>query len=247
MKKSITLVIISCIFSMSYSQTAKEIVAKSYEMVNGKTSKSVMSMTIVRPTWSRTIEMKSWSKGTDYSMVIITAPAKEKGQVFLKRQKEMWNWVPRINRMIKLPPSMMTQSWMGSDFTNDDLVNQASIVKDYTHKILGNEKIAGYDCYKIEMIPNPDAPIVWGKVITWISKDGYMTLKNEYYDEDEELVNLEQASDIKKMGDRTIPTKFTITPKDKEGNQTILEFKEMEFDIEIADDFFSQQKMKTIR
>ncbi|MFH2143920.1 MAG: outer membrane lipoprotein-sorting protein [Bacteroidota bacterium] len=247
MRKLFILIAATCFVSYLYSQDAKEIVSKSYEMFNGKTSQSVMSMKIVRPTWSRTIEMKSWSKGTEYSMVLITAPAKEKGQVFMKRKKEMWNWVPGINRMIKLPPSMMSQSWMGSDFTNDDLVNEASIVKDYTQKILGNEKISGYDCYKIEMIPDPDAAIVWGKVITWISKTGYMTLKNEYYDEDDELINTEIASQIKKLGDRTIPTKFTITPEDEKDNQTILEFISIDFDIEISEDFFSQQKMKSIR
>lgn len=247
MKKVFILIAAICFVSFLYSQDAKELVTKSYEMVNGKTSQSVMSMKIVRPSWSRTIEMKSWSMGTEYSMVLITAPAKEKGQVFLKRKKEMWNWVPGINRMIKLPPSMMSQSWMGSDFTNDDLVNEASIINDYSHKIIGDEKVGEYDCYKIEMTPKPDAPIVWGKVITYISKQGYMTLKNEYYDEDDELINTEIASQIKKNGNRTIPTKFTITPEDEKGNQTIMEFISIEFDIEISEDFFSQQKMKSIR
>jgi len=217
------------------------------ELIYGKTSKTVMSMTIVKPTWKRTIEMKFWSKGTSYSMVYITAPVKEKGQVFMKRKKEMWNWVPRIRRLIKLPPSMMSQSWMGSDFTNDDLVNQASIVVDYTHKLLGMEKIEGYDCYKIQLIPHDDAAIVWGKVITWISKKHYMTMKNEYYDEDMEIVNIEKASNVKVMDGKTIPTKFTITPQDEEGSKTILEFKSIEFNIDISDDFFSQQNMKKIK
>lgn len=247
MKLSVVVFIALLTAGITGAQDAKEIVAKSYENTNGKTSRGTMSMTIVRPSWSRTIEMKTWSRGTDYSMVLITAPAKEKGQVFMKREKEMWNWVPRINRMIKLPPSMMTQSWMGSDFTNDDLVNQASVVNDYTHKILGSEKLQGYDCYKIEMIPKPDAPIVWGKVITWITKEGYMTFKNEYYDDDDELVNTEEASDVKKMGNRTIPTTFTITPHDNEGQKTIMKFISIEFDAEISETFFSQQNMKTIR
>lgn len=234
-------------FSFITAQDAKEIVKKSHENINGKTSISVLSMTIKRPSWSRTVEMKSWNKGTQFSMVIITAPAREKGQVFMKREKEMWNWVPNINRMVKLPPSMMSQSWMGSDFSNDDLVNQASIVTDYSHKLLGTEKVIEYDCYKIELTPNEDAAVVWGKIITWISKEGYMTLKNEYYDEDMKLVNEENASNVKEIGGRKIPTMFTITPKDKEGNQTIMEFKSIEFDVEIADDFFSQQNMKKLR
>lgn len=228
------------------AQDAKEIVKKAYERTNGKTSKSYMSMTIVRPTWSRTLEIKSWSKGADYAMIYIVSPAKEKGQVFLKREKEMWNWVPSIRRLIKLPPSMMSQSWMNSDFTNDDLVDQASIVNDYSHKIIGSENINGHDCYIIEMIPDEDAAIVWGKVVTWITKSENNTLKNEYFDEDMKLVQKEEATDIKSMGGKMIPTKFTITPVDKKGQKTILEFKSIAFDIPLEDDFFSQQNMKKV-
>jgi len=143
----------------------KEIVRKSDEKFRGTSSTGSFSMTIQRPTWSRTISMKSWSLGTDYSLIYVTAPAKEKGQVFLKRKNEMWNWVPTIERMVKVPPSMMMQSWMGSDFTNDDLVRESSIVKDYTHKLLGEETIDKYPCYKVELIPLENAPVVWGKVL----------------------------------------------------------------------------------
>ncbi|GAB4301143.1 MAG: outer membrane lipoprotein-sorting protein [Marinilabiliales bacterium] len=245
-KTLLTSLVLLISYNSVYTQDAKEIVRKAYEKTNGKTSKSIMSMTIVRPSWSRTVEFKSWTKGTDYAMVYIMSPAKEKGQVFLKRQKEMWNWVPSIKRLIKLPPSMMSQSWMGSDFTNDDLVNQSSIISDYNHKIIGSENIDGYDCYKIELIPHDDAAIVWGKIITWISKKDFNTLKNEYYDEDMILVQTEEASNIKQMGGKTIPTKFTITPVNKKGHKTILEFKSIEFDIPIEDEFFSQQNMKKI-
>ena len=121
--------------------SAKEIIDKADKKNRGETSQGTMSMKIVRPEWERNVEMKSWSKGDDYFLIYITAPAKDKGQVFLKRKKEMWNWVPSIERMIKIPPSMMMQSWMGSDFTNDDLVKQSSIVNDYTHTLLGEETI----------------------------------------------------------------------------------------------------------
>ena len=121
--------------------TAKEIVTKSDEKARGKTSQGESSMTIIRPTWSRSITMKSLEKGRKLSMIVITAPAKEKGQVFLKIKTEMWNWLPSIERMIKIPPSMMLQSWMGSDFTNDDLIKESSIIQDYTHKLLGKEVV----------------------------------------------------------------------------------------------------------
>ncbi|HEX3007696.1 MAG TPA: outer membrane lipoprotein-sorting protein [Bacteroidales bacterium] len=243
-----TLILFALTFSVAYAQDAKEIVKKADAKMRGEQSSiSQMTMKIVRPTWERTISFKSWSKGTDYSLVLITAPAKEKGQSFLKFKREMWSWNPSINRMIKLPPSMLSQGWMGSDFTNDDLLNESSIVVDYTHKILGNETVSGKNCYKIELIPKENAPVVWGKVILWISKDDYLQLKSEYYDEDNILVKTEIGSDIKTMSGRVIPTKFELIPADKEGNKTIMTLDMIEFNNPITENFFTQQNMKKVR
>lgn len=225
----------------------KEIVRKSDEKFRGTSSTGSFSMTIERPTWSRTISMKSWSLGTDYSLIYVTAPAKEKGQVFLKRKNEMWNWVPSIERLVKIPPSMMMQSWMGSDFTNDDLVRESSIVKDYTHKLLGEENVDNYHCYKVELIPFEDAPVVWGKVLMWVSKKDFLWLKAEFYDEDGVLVNTEILSDIKKMDDRVIPTRMEMIPADKKGQKTIMIFENTDFDVPLKEDFFSIQNMKKIK
>ncbi len=227
--------------------TAKEIVTKADKKNRGESSKGKMSMTIVRPSWERTIVMKNWSKGNDNFMIYITSPAKEKGQVFLKVGKEMWNYVPTISRMIKIPPSMMMQSWMGSDFTNDDLVKQSSIVVDYTHKRLDDEVVRDKNCYVIELTPLPDAPVVWGKIKSWITIDGFNLWRNEYYDEDGYLVNIENGYNIKKMGDRTIPSKFEMIPADEEGKKTVMEILEVEYNIDIKDSFFSKQNMKKIR
>jgi outer membrane lipoprotein-sorting protein len=233
----------------TYSQalSAKDIIKKADDKGRGHTSQGTMTLTIIRPGWTRSISMKSWTKGTEYSLIYISAPAKEKGQVFLKRQKDMWNWMPSIERLIKIPPSMMMQSWMGSDYTNDDLVKESSIVVDYTQKLLGNEMIRDQECYKIELTPLPDAPVTWGKIITWISVKGFDQLKTEYYDEDMNLVNLMNAYDIKKMGDREIPTRLEIEPVNKKGNKTILEISNMEFNKPISESFFSQQNMKSIK
>ena len=227
--------------------SAIDIIKKADDKNRGITNRSEMTMTIVRPTYSRSVSMKAWSKGTDYALIYITAPAKEKGQVFLKQKREMWNWVPSIERTIKIPPSMMMQSWMGSDFTNDDLVQQSSIVKDYDHKLLGKEDVRGISCYKLELMAKPDAPVVWGKIITWITTDGFDIWKSEYFDEDNVLVNAENAYDLKKMNDRTIPTRFEIIPTNKPGNKTVLEIHNSVYNEPVADDFFSQQNMKKIR
>ena len=218
------IIVLLCWSLVIIAQDAKEIVKRANDNSMGKTSKTISKMTIVRPDWSREVEMKTWSKGLDYYLIYITSPARENGQVFLKRFMEMWNWMPSIGRMIKLPPSMMMQSWMGSDFTNDDLVKQSSIVDDYTHTIIGEEKVNEYDCWKIEFIPKPEAPVVWGKIFMWISKEEYLELKIEYYDETDELINIMYGYNVKQIGDRRIPTKMEMIPADEPGNKTIFEY-----------------------
>lgn len=228
--------------------TAKQIIKKSDDLMQGvKTTKAEMTIKTIRPKWSREMRMKSWSKGKKLSMILITAPVKEKGTVFLMKEKEVWNWIPSIERTIKMPPSMMMQSWMGTDFTNDDLVKQSSVVDDYTHKIIGEEVIEGRNCYKIEMIPNEDAAVVWGKIHTWIDKKDFLQLKVEFYDEDDELVNLMKASNIKKMGGRLVPAKLEVIPVDKKGQKTVMEYISLEFDLPLEDNFFSIKNMKKVK
>lgn len=226
---------------------AMEIVKKAEEKLNGKTSKGEMRMTIVRPGWQREMTMKSWSLGNDFALILVTGPARDKGTAFLKRGNEIWNWQPTIDRVVKLPPSMMAQSWMGSDFTNDDLVKQSSILEDYTHKLLGSETVNGRDCYKIEMIPKPDAPVVWGKVISWIDKAEYMQMKTEFYDEDGYLINTILGKEVKKLGGKLLPSKMEVIPADEPENRTIIENLWMEFNDPISEDFFSVQNMKRVR
>jgi hypothetical protein len=180
-------------------------------------------------------------------LIYVTAPAREKGQVFLKRQNDMWNWVPSIERVIKIPPSMMMQSWMGSDFTNDDLVKESSLVVDYMQKLMGKEKIRDQECYKIKLIALPDAAVTWGKIIIWITIEGFNQWEAEYYDEESNLVNVMNAYNIKRMGDRDIPSRLEIVPVSKKGDKTILEINSMVFNKPISENFFSQQNMKSVK
>lgn len=227
--------------------SAKEIVEFANNLTQGNSSKSEMEMTIQRPKWSRTITMKTWGLERKYSLIYISAPARDKGQVFLKRNNEMWNWMPTVSRMIKIPSSMMGQSWMGSDFTNDDLVRMNSVVNDYNHKLLGTEIINGYNCYKVELIPKEEAAVVWGKLIMWVAVDKWYTLKQENYDEDLELVSTMNSSDIKQMGDRKLPAKMELVPADKPNQKTVITIKWQEFNVDLNESFFSQQNMKRIR
>ncbi len=229
------------------AQNATEIIKKANDKERGITNKGTMTMTIVRPSWTRTVKFKTWGKGREYSLTLITYPAKEKGQTFLKRKNELWNWNPTISRMIKLPPSMMSQGWMGSDYSNDDILKESSIVVDYAHKIIGNENISGYDCYKIEMMPKEEAAVVWGKVVKWISKKDYLQLKSVYYDEDGYVVKTEIGKDVKKMGGRLLPTTIEILPEDEPGHKTLVIINSIQFDIPMKESFFSQQNMKRVR
>ncbi len=232
---------------MSFAQTALEIVQKADEKLKGTSNKAEMKMTIVRPDWERSMTMKTWGKGDNLGITVITAPARDKGTAFLKKGKEIWNWQPTIERAIKLPPSMMMQSWMGSDLTNDDLVKQSSIVTDYDHKKLGEETIEGRECWKIEMRPKEDAAVVWGKIVVWISKKEYLQLKTEFYDEDDYLTNTMLGKNVKKLGGRMIPTRMEVIPEEEDGSKTILEYLSAEFDVAIKDSFFSVQNMKRVR
>lgn len=226
----------------------REIIRKADEKFNGeKTSTSIMSMTIVRPTWDRTVEFKTWNSGKIYSMTLITAPAKDKGQSFLKREQEMWNWNPTISRLIKLPPSMMSQGWMGSDYTNDDILKESSIINDYDHEIIGEEEMAERLCYKIKMVAKEEAAVIWGHQIRWIDKKDFLFIKSELYDEDGYLVRSETGSDIKMMDGRLIPCRIELVPAEEEGHKTVIEMKEVLFNQPIKESFFSQQNMKRLR
>lgn len=248
--------ILFCLFALQFSLflsasaqtlTAKEIIQKADEKVRGNFSEAELKMTIVRPDWKREMKMKSWSKGEDYSLILLTGPARDKGIGFLKRKKEMWNWQPGIDRVIKMPPSMMSQSWMGSDFTNDDLARASSTVNDYEQNLLGEEVIEGRQCWIIELIPKEGIGVVWGRIKTWVDQKDFIQLKSEFYDEDDYLVNTMVGKNITQFGSRMLPKILEVIPADEEGHKTIVEYVSLSFDRAIKDRFFSIQNMKRIR
>jgi len=229
------------------AQNATEIVREADAKFRGDQSKAELTMKIIRPSWERTVSMQVWTLDTKYSMILITAPARDEGTAYLKRDNEIWNWVPRIGRVVKMPPSMMSQSWMGSDFTNDDLIKEASIVTDYTHKLVGDSTVAGRDCFKVQLTPKPDAPVVWSEILMWISKDDYLELRSEFYNEYGEKVNVMEGSEIKKLGGRLLPAKLEMIPQDKENQKTVLEYHNINFNPGISQRFFTVQQMKRLQ
>lgn len=229
------------------AQDATEIVEKAHNKFRGESSMSEMTMTIVRPGWTRELSMRSWSLGDSFALVLVLAPARDKGVAYLKRYKEVWNWQPRIQRTIKLPPSMMSQSWMGSDFTNDDLVRESSVVEDYTHTLLGEETIDGHVCYKVELTPKPGAAVVWGKVIQWIDKNDYWLLRTEQYDESGVLVNTMTAGNLTNLGGRKLPARMEMVPADHPNQKTVITYQSIDFNPNLSPSFFTIRQMKRLK
>jgi outer membrane lipoprotein-sorting protein len=227
--------------------SAKQIVQKAEAQLRGTTSEARVSIQIIRPKWSREMKAKTWSKGKTHALILITSPAKEQGIVYLRRDKEVWNWVPSIERVVKLPPSMMSQSWMGTDFTNDDLVKEASAEDDYNHRLLGMDSTGGRNCYRIEMIPLPGKALVWGKVLLWVDVQWYVQMKAEFYDEEGMLVQTMNASDLKWMGGRMLASVLEMTPQDKPGNKTRLVYDFIQFNHEIPEVFFTPEYIRNVR
>tara|TARA_R110002072_G_scaffold56447_2_gene146274 strand:- start:890 stop:1657 length:768 start_codon:yes stop_codon:yes gene_type:complete len=227
--------------------SAKSIIEKADNKRLGKTSSSTMTLKIIRPKWTREIDLKLWTKGNDLMMILITGPARDEGTAFLKRGDEIYNWIPRIERSIKLPPSSMMQSWMGSDFTNDDLVKQSSMVNDYKHTLIGKEEINDREAYKILLEPKEEASVVWGKVEAWVDTEESLFLKLAYYDDEGKLVNTLLGKNIKTMGGRTVTSLLEITPVDDPGNKTSLEYKSIAFDKPIDDTFFTLRNLKNLK
>lgn len=227
--------------------SAKEIIKKSDDLIRGTSNRGSLGMTITNPYFERTLKLKVWNKGRKKTFIRITSPAKEAGTGTLKIGNEMWNYLPSIEKIIKVPPSMMMAAWMGSDFTNDDIVRESSIVEDYNHRIVAEEKIDNYAAYKIEALPKPNAPVVWGKRFYWARKGDAVPLREEFYDEKGKLIKVMDYKEIKFMGGRVIPTFMTMRTMGKENSKTVLRIIESQFDIPIADSIFSLRNLQMVK
>ncbi|MDM8515029.1 outer membrane lipoprotein-sorting protein [Desulfobacterales bacterium HSG16] len=238
--------IVLFIFSEVYALTGKEIIEKSEQLVQGNTQISVINITIKTRRWTRTMKMKSYMDRHKpmKSFADIVSPKKDAGNRFLMLGDRMWHYVPKLQQTIKISPSMMLQSWMGSDFTNDDIVKESSIINDYTHNLLGKEIVEGFECYKVELIPNPDAAVVWGKVIYCARTDNFLPVRQEYYNEHQVKKKVMTYSKFKKMDDRIIPTEYKMQTVSKKNRHTIMEITAAKFNVRIPDDIFTLQNLK---
>ncbi|MBI4194551.1 MAG: outer membrane lipoprotein-sorting protein [Betaproteobacteria bacterium] len=224
--------------------SGREILDRAETLLWGKTLQGEFEMSIATPRWQRTLTLRAWMDRPGRSFIRILAPAKEAGIGSLRIGAEMWNYLPNVERTIKIPPSMMLQPWMGSDFTNDDLVKESSIINDYTHKILATVTLDGQSVYQVEAMPKPDAAVVWGKIVYWVRKSDFVPLKQEFYSERGELVRVMTFSDIRPMGGRTIPTRWEVRPVAKPENVTTIVMKNVVYNRPVEEEIFTQRNLQ---
>lgn len=224
--------------------TGQQIIQHIEKLLWGQTSQGRYAMTITTPYWQRTLEMQVWMERPHRSFIRILAPRKEKGIGSLRINDEMWNYLPKVERTIKVPPSMMLQPWMGSDFSNDDLVKESNVINDYRHEILSLGDIDGTPTYTVQSLPRAEAAVVWGKLIYHIRKHDLMPLRQEFYSERDELIKVLTFSDVKEMDGRLLPTHWQMQTLRKPGYQTVVEVKEVVFDQSIANNIFSLRNLR---
>lgn len=223
--------------------TATQIIEKADDLTRGLSSYSEMTMKVVTPRYEREVRMKAWTEGREKAFIVILAPEKERGVTFLKQGRMMWNYLPDVERTIKIPPSMMSQGWMGSDLSNNDLSRADSLIVDFDHRLAGEETMLGDACWKIELITKPEAPVEWSKVVVWVAKDTYIMRRAEYYDEDEEIARVILVDRIIEASGRKVGSRMVVENKVKEGHSTTLVYSKIEFDVSIAPGTFEKRNL----
>ncbi len=247
--KILRLLLLSCLllFGLTnsiFAQDAKQIIQKAENAIKGKSSShSIMEMTITTSDYTRTMKMESWSLGTSKSLVKILAPAREAGNRTLKLGNEIWMYLRNTETTIRIPPSMMLQSWNGSDYTYDDMVREETLAEDYAITIIGSEKVDNIDCWKLQLVPKPNAPVVWGKILYWVRKEDDLPSLVEYFDEKGKLMRTMEMGDFKTIGGRKIPTTWTMYNSDKT-HSTEIRMDEAAFDIKISEKIFSLKELE---
>ena len=246
MKK--VLFILGIIISISNSHadilSAEKILDNVDDLYRSNASHGILTLSVTTVNWQRTLTLEQWSKGEDKSLIKILKPKKEKGLATLRVDKNVWNYMPKVKRVVKIPSSMMSSSWMGSHFTNDDLVKQSRMTEDYTFSITFEGTREGKDIIEITCIPNKDAAVVWGKIEVIVFRYDYIPIRIIYYDEDLLLSRTLEFTDIQTMNGKMVPTLMSMFPADEPNESTIVRWEEIQFDITIDDEFFSLRKMQ---
>ncbi len=222
------------------TKSAEDLLRQVDALYRASTSEARIRMQIVTPNWERTLEMQVWSQGMENTFIRILAPKKDRGVATLKLEKEMWNYFPKIDKVIKVPPSMMMSSWMGSDFTNDDLVKEASLADDY---VVTREDEDG--TIALTLTPREQTVTVWAKIEVVVDATTLLPLEQSYYNERGEKVRVMQFLETKDFGGRELPSKLEMVPLNKEGYKTVIYYDDLQLDVTLDEDIFTWRNLKS--
>lgn len=215
------------------------------DLYRSTSSVAEMELTIVKPRRTQRLQMKTWTLGRDKALIVVQEPPRDRGTATLKVDDNLWNYLPRIKRTIRIPPSMLTASWMGSDFTNDDLVRESSFLDDYTYELVGrSESPPGWE---VRFEAKPDLVGLWSRFDLIMSEDGEIPLAARYYDRKGQLARILEWDDVREMDGRRLPTRMTLTPQDEEGQQTIMTYLSLDFDVDVPESTFSLMTLEQQR
>ena len=244
MKKVICFFLFIIFTNILNAQTAEEIVQTAEDLIKGETAHGTFKMTVKTPDYTRVLKMDSWWVGNEKALIVINSPKKEAGNKTLKVGNEMWEYLKNTESVIKIPYSMMLQSWNGSDFTNDDIVHEADLSEDYYLKKVKGGDIGNVACWKIELTPKPGSSVVWGRLYYWVRQTDYLPALVQYYDENGTLVREMIFSKIKKFSRRKIPSTWTMVDRENDGYSTTFQILSVKFDIYIDDNIFSLSELE---
>jgi outer membrane lipoprotein-sorting protein len=231
---------------LAEERDGKTIVRDAINHWRGLSSYTEMTMIIHRPDWERSMTMRAWTKGAKQTLVRVVEPKKDRGNGTLTDDKSMWSYSPKVNRVIKIPSSMMGQSWMGSDFSNKDIAKADDIVDEYQHSILKIEEIDGVTVYDIQSIPNEDAAVVWGSEVMRIRED-HVVLQHSFYDQDGELVKTLGTLEIAEMSGRVIAKRQRMTKADEPDEWTEIQVNDVEYEVDLKDSLFTLSNLRNPR
>ncbi len=244
MKKIVVLICLLIFISCStHGVEVSHVVKKLDDLFRSSASIADVEMTIITPRWERTLHMKTWSRGTERTFIRIYEPARERGVGTLKIGNEMWNYLPRTHKIIKIPPSMMMSSWMGSDFKNDDLVKEYTFFDDYSCSFIKPGQSEKGRLY-LECVPKEGRPIIWGKVIITLFEADLLPERYEYYDEKGRLMRRMTFGEKKMFSGRLVPSVMILEPMNKEGNKTILKYRDIRFEADVDINVFSLRNLR---
>jgi len=238
------LALLSTLVTAEPDLDVEQLIREIDQLYRSSTSYTEIEMEIVTPHWQRTLAMYGWSEGMDRTFIRITAPRKENGVATLRVGNEMWNYLPKTNKIMKIPPSMMMGSWMGSDFTNDDLVKESSLFEDYTFELILPDSAIDSLIY-INCIPREDLAVVWGNIVIIVRESDHLPVRQEYYDEKSRLMRVMNYSNIIELGGRMIPSVLEMVPQTKEGHKTIIRYLKAEFNISLSKDTFTLRNLRS--